>query len=468
MSVRIVNDESRRIVEDNGFALAEHAALKKHLVGECGITHFERHQRPFLFRRFAPAMPEELDDGVAGDDAADEFRLCTGGRGDRFELGADEVAFQYNLHSEIFTVEGESVIEVRHLKRDVRQAAQAGHLECEVGGSVRTHQTTITWDAVSDVAVGMAYCLLWRRSGCGWATESYLGPRRSGAGMRDWNVTRLAGALGAEVRGPDLAALDDAAIRKIESLLIEHHVLFFPHQYPSPETHIAFGERFGVLENHPHLKNATDGLPDKIFELLAENGGVADEWHTDLTYLPEPALYSILHMMKVPSVGGDTMWANLAMAYDELSPPIRALCDGLTAIHDGEANEAPECQSVHPVVRLHPVTGRRVLYVNDHFTRRIVELSNPESQLLLSYLTSWVANPRFTVRYRWTAGTVAMWDNRVTQHFVLNDFSEERRIQRVTVMGDRVEAAAPQPWPIYSRAGGVSDTSRHDDVLRKI
>ena len=87
---------------------------------------------------------------------------------------------------------------------------------------------------------------------------------------------------------------------------------------------------------------------------------------------------------------------------------------------------------------------------------------------MLSYLTSWVENPRFTVWYRWTAGTVAVWDNRVTQHFVLNDFSEERRIQRVTVMGDCVEAAAVQPWPIYSRAGGVSDTSRHDDVLRKI
>jgi len=156
------------------------------------------------------------------------------------------------------------------------------------------------------------------------------------------------------------------------------------------------------------------------------------------------------------------------MAYDELSPPIRDLCDGLTAIHDGEPHGLDDVKAVHPVVRIHPVTGRRVLFVNEHFTRRIVELSADESALLLGYLKRWVSNPRFTVRYRWEAGTVALWDNRTTQHFVLNDFDEERVIQRVTVMGDRVEGAAPPRWPAFRRVGGPSDTSRHEAEVAEI
>jgi taurine dioxygenase len=285
--------------------------------------------------------------------------------------------------------------------------------------------------------------------------------------MGEWQVTRIAGALGAEVRGLDLADVDAEAASQIEALLIEHHVLFFPDQHPSAETHIKFGEHFGTLESHPHLENPTPGLPDKLFELSATHGGVADEWHTDLTYLERPALYSILHMKRVPSVGGDTMWSNLAMAYDELSPPIQALCEGLSALHDGAANDVPDEQMVHPVVRLHPVTGRRILYVNEHFTRRIVELSYKESALLLAHLTSWVSEPRFTVRYRWAEGTLAIWDNRVTQHFVLNDFDEERVIQRVTVMGDRVEGASEPRWPAFASGGGETDISRHDEVLRE-
>jgi taurine dioxygenase len=286
--------------------------------------------------------------------------------------------------------------------------------------------------------------------------------------MADWQVMRLAGALGAEVRGLELAGVDDEQARRIEALLMEHKVLFFPDQHPSPEVQIAFAARFGPLERHPHLENPTPGLPDGLFELAASAGGIADEWHADLTCLAEPALYSILHMVKAPAIGGDTMWANLALAYEALSAPIRALCEGLTALHDGEPNGAPDARAVHPVVRLHPVTGERVLYVNEHFTRRIVELSHRESELLLGHLIRWVAEPRFTVRYRWTAGTVAMWDNRVTQHFVLNDFRGERVIRRATVMGDRVEPAARTSWPAYVRAGGASDTSRYDSILNGV
>ncbi len=279
-------------------------------------------------------------------------------------------------------------------------------------------------------------------------------------------MTRLAGALGAEVRGVRIDDLRKETTRALEALLWEHGVLFLPGQSPSAEAQVAFGESFGPLEKHPHLGNPTPGLPDHVFELSASHGGVADEWHTDLTFLPEPALYSILHMVKAPAIGGDTLWSNLALAYDELSPPIQDLCLGLTALHNAEPHGRPDEMTVHPVVRLHPKTGRKGLYVNEHFTRRIVEISRKESNLLLAHLASWVANPRFTVRYRWQAGTVAIWDNRATQHFVLNDFAEERVIQRVTVMGDRVEPAGEPRWPTFLRKGNVTDTSRHDALLQ--
>ena len=280
-------------------------------------------------------------------------------------------------------------------------------------------------------------------------------------------VTRLAGALGAEVRGVDLTKVDEEGARAIERLLWDHLVLFFPDQHPTVEQHVGFGEHFGVLEGHPHIPNPVSDH-DKIFELAASFGGIADEWHTDLTFRPEPALYSILHMVKCPPVGGDTMWANLYRAFDELSPPLRDLCEGLSALHNAEPHGKPDVMTVHPVVRVHPETGRKVLYVNEHFTRRIVEMSRDESDVLLGHLTRWLASPRFTLRYRWSEGTVAMWDNRCTQHFVLNDFDEERIIQRVTVMGDKPMGSAPRWEPyIKTQEGGLSVVARHDHLLRQ-
>ena len=164
-------------------------------------------------------------------------------------------------------------------------------------------------------------------------------------------------------------------------------------------------------------------------------------------------------------MGGDTLWTNLHAAYDELSAPMQELCEGLTALHDALPHNRPDQMTIHPVVRVHPETGRKLLYVNEHFTRRIVEMNASESEMLLSYLTRWVQNPRFTVRYRWTEGTIGMWDNRCTQHFVLNDFEGERIIQRVTVMGDLPVAAATSRWEPWVRPGRLSATSRHDRQL---
>jgi taurine dioxygenase len=254
-----------------------------------------------------------------------------------------------------------------------------------------------------------------------------------------WKITRLSGSLGAEVHGIALGKVGPAEAEEVLSLLLEHQVLFFPEQHPSEDEHVAFGRHFGKLAGHPNLKNPFSSHPE-IFELSASTGGIADEWHSDFTFQEQPSILSILHMVKSPEVGGDTMWANAYKAYSELSTPLRDFCEGLTALHDAAPHGKPEDMAVHPVVRVHPLTKKKSLFVNEHFTRRIVELSFEESENLLGYLKRWVSNPRFTVRYRWTEGTVAMWDNRCTQHFVLNDFDEERIIQRVTIMGDVPEA----------------------------
>ena len=284
-------------------------------------------------------------------------------------------------------------------------------------------------------------------------------------GRSDWQVNRLAPALGAEIRGVDLAAPSAEDIAEIKSLLLEHLVVFFPEQVISVDEHVELGRQFGPLEGHPNLQNPYTQHPE-LFELAASHGGVADEWHTDITFREEPALMSVLHMVKCPPSGGDTMWTSLYLAYEELSAPLQELCEGLTALHDALPHNHPEQMAVHPVVRVHPETGRKALYVNEHFTRRIVEMNATESDAILRHLTRWVSNPRFTVRYHWQEGTIAMWDNRCTQHFVLNDFEGERVIQRVTIMGDKPEGSEPR-WQPWIKPGRLSAARRHDRQLHQ-
>ena len=283
-----------------------------------------------------------------------------------------------------------------------------------------------------------------------------------------WQVKRLAGALGAEVHGFNLAQADDGDIAEIKRLLGEHMVLFFPDQNLSMEDHVALGRPFGPLEGHPNLAERNSEQHPEIFQLAASQGGIADEWHTDLTFMEQPALMSILNMRKCPETGGDTMWSNLCAAYDALSAPMQEMCDGLTALHDAHPHGRADKMTIHPVVRVLPDTeagpGRKALYVNEHFTRRIVEMSMEESNNLLSFLTRWVQSPRFTVRYSWREGCIGMWDNRCTQHYVLNDFDEERIIQRVTVMGDHVEGVGAR-WQPWTERTSRSAMGRHDRQL---
>ncbi|NNL64834.1 MAG: taurine dioxygenase [Myxococcales bacterium] len=278
------------------------------------------------------------------------------------------------------------------------------------------------------------------------------------------DVARLTGSLGAEVRGIDLTKAGPAEAETILDLASQHLVLFFPDQHLTPDEHIAFGRLFGKLEGHPNL--ALDAERPEFFELRAEGGAgaVADEWHSDLTCQAQPSIYAILHMKKCPPFGGDTLWANMYKAYDALSAPMKDLCEGLSALHDASPHYTPERKAIHPVVRVHPITGRKSLFVNEHFTRRIVELSHAESEPLLRFLTGWASSDRFTVRYHWSEGTIAMWDNRCTQHHVLDDFEGERVIQRVTVMGDQPQAAAK---PRYEPFGGrFSAASWRDKPLK--
>ena len=282
-------------------------------------------------------------------------------------------------------------------------------------------------------------------------------------------VTRLSAALGAEVDGLDLDTATVDNVATIRELLLEHLVLFFPNQSLSLDGHVALGRKFGDLEIHPNLPNPDADHPE-VVELKASFGGIADEWHTDVTFLPNPSVMSIMHMVACPEVGGDTMWANQYLAYEQLSAPLRDLVDGLHAVHDATPHGKPEMSSMHPVVRVHPETGRRSLMVNEHFTRRLAELSHDESQAVLSYLVRWTVREQFTVRYRWTPSTVAIWDNRCTQHFFINDFTGERIIQRVTVLGDEPNGPVgpdgdERRWPAFG-SDRMSAATMHDRILR--
>jgi taurine dioxygenase len=259
------------------------------------------------------------------------------------------------------------------------------------------------------------------------------------------DVRPVSGALGAEVRGVRLGHLDDQELAAVRAVLLEHLVLFFPDQHLEPDEHIAFASWWGELEVHPFIPKL-DPEHQQIVVLDGDKGGRADVWHTDVTFRADPPICSILQMNVCPSAGGDTMFTNQYRVYESLSEPIQELCRGLTAIHSARPFGHPEMQAEHPVVRVHPETGRRSLYVNRTFTERIVQLDRAASAALLDYLYTFSEQPQFTCRYRWAEGTVGMWDNRVTQHYAVNDYSEPRQIQRITVIGDHPEGEPPR-WP---------------------
>lgn len=270
-------------------------------------------------------------------------------------------------------------------------------------------------------------------------------------------ITPVSPAIGALVEGIDLRqALDDYQRAAIEAALLDHQVLFFREQPLSPAQQARFARRFGDLHIHPIYPN----VPQQP-EILILDTAVTDVrdnalWHTDVTFLATPAMGAVLSAQQVPAWGGDTLWASGGAAYEALSAPLRALLEGLTASHDFtlsfplerfastaedlaryEATRRQHPPLSHPVVRTHPVSGRKALFVNPGFTRRINELSEAESTAILQLLFAHATRPEFTVRWRWQAGDVAFWDNRCTQHYAVDDYRPARRVMhRATVLGD--------------------------------
>jgi len=263
----------------------------------------------------------------------------------------------------------------------------------------------------------------------------------------------IAGALGAEVCGADLADLDDATFAEIHAAWLEHQVLFFRDQDLTPDQHKAFGRRFGPLQVHPFLHSRkAEGHPEiVVLESNEARPVVAAGWHTDVTFSETPPMASILRGVEVPAWGGDTMWASTTRAYDALSSTMKRMLDGLVAIHDTSktfsrgaypSESHPDAEktptAIHPVVRTHPETGKKALFVNSAFTLRIKGLRPAESEALLAFLYRHITTPEFTCRFHWEKNSLAIWDNRCTQHRVVADnLKAHRRMERVTVEGDR-------------------------------
>jgi taurine dioxygenase len=261
-------------------------------------------------------------------------------------------------------------------------------------------------------------------------------------------------AIGAEVSGVDLAApLSDEVRDEILAALDNHLVLFFPNQGITPAEQLAFARRLGEISVAPF--GPKDGAnPDvTILDQVAPKGEGADSWHADNTFMVNPPFASILRAEVIPSVGGDTCWANMYLAYEGLSAPIRSMIDGLSAVHDitrmlaraielGKSDDNVRVMQErwppvsHPVVRTNRETGRKALFVNRNWTTRIEGLGERESAVLLDLLCDQALRPDYQVRFRWTAGSVAIWDNRWAQHYAVPDYTERRVMCRVTLAGD--------------------------------
>jgi taurine dioxygenase len=266
-------------------------------------------------------------------------------------------------------------------------------------------------------------------------------------------VTPTTPHIGAEIAGIDLAGpLGNRQVDELHDALATHQVLFFRDQRLDYDSAKAFGRHFGDLHIHPNTPGP-DGHPEILpIHADANSKRIAGErWHSDVSCDPEPPLGSILYLHTVPPVGGDTLFASQYAAYDALSPRMKTYLEGLTAFHDGgpsyRATNAkigvPETGRVypsatHPVVRTHPVTGRKALYVNRGFTQRINGLPDDEARALLAFLVEHSVKPDFQVRFRWRPNSVAFWDNRAVQHLAVWDyFPQVRSGFRVTIKGDR-------------------------------
>jgi taurine dioxygenase len=275
-------------------------------------------------------------------------------------------------------------------------------------------------------------------------------PVPEGAPYETITVDKLTPVIGAEIGGIDLgASLSDRQLDEIHRALVENLVIFFRDQTFSPQQHLAFGRRFGDLHVHPAAPHEA-GIPE-LMKIHADKDSPranGEGWHTDVSCDPEPPMGTILHIRRCPPKGGDTLFASMYAAYEALSDRMKTYLQGLTATHDGEHvyrglfDGQPEKQlyprAEHPVIRTHPVTGKKALYVNRGFTTRITGIPVDESDGILRYLCEHMENPLFQCRFRWQPNSVAFWDNRCTQHRALWDYWPHTRSgYRVTIKGEK-------------------------------
>jgi taurine dioxygenase len=263
-------------------------------------------------------------------------------------------------------------------------------------------------------------------------------------------VEKLTPIIGADVHGVDLSQpLDERTLKEVHEALTENQVIFFRDQHLTVDQHKAFGRLFGELVVHPAAPRLVDGHPEILVIHADEKSKhvAGEEWHTDVSCDPEPPMGSMLYMHELPPVGGDTLFASMYAAYDALSEPMKRFLEPLTAMHEGEhvyrgrygidetGTVYPKAE--HPVVRTHPVSGRKALYVNRGFTTKIVPLKRPESDALLQFLYRHIEVPEFQCRFRWQVNSMAFWDNRCVQHHAMWDYYPQRRHgHRVTIKGD--------------------------------
>ena len=277
-------------------------------------------------------------------------------------------------------------------------------------------------------------------------------------------IEKVTGGLGAEVRGVDLSRpLGDAVAGELRRALVDHLVLFFRGQRLTPEQQIAFSRLYGPLQRVPYVR-PMEGFPD-VIRVLKE----ADErristfgnaWHSDFSFLEEPPMASILYALEVPEHGGDTLWIDMYEAYEALSDGMKRMLRGLRAMHSGRPygvtgappkdlrtsrsigiernNPGADREVAHPVVRRHPESGRKALFVNSIYTGRFEDMSEAESRPLLDYLYQHALRPEFACRFRWQPGSLAVWDNRCTMHYAVNDYDGSRRLlHRTQVQGEK-------------------------------
>ena len=301
-----------------------------------------------------------------------------------------------------------------------------------------------------------------RRGSVGRRSQRPAGPaqhlaqereRLAGLQWKRFGVEMQGSTIGAVLNGIDLAQVagDAEAIAEIRAALLEYKVIFFRDQQLNTEQHVAFAAAFGELEEHPFLKASDDDPRLVRFEKSEAAGGYENIWHSDVSWREIPSLGSILRAYEVPSVGGDTLWTDMEAVYEGLADDLKAEIEGKVAIHDfvhtfglalsEEQREEKRKEfppAYHPIVRTHPRTGRKCLYVNTIFTRCIDGLDDEASNSLLKRLYQEIEVPEYQVRFQWEPNSIAFWDNRSTQHYAASDYWPQPRVmEQLTIIGDR-------------------------------